>query len=126
MSPVKAKMRPGQTVAHRNPWPVPLESGSLAIGRPNRPPYWGVPAVECHAFNLNLHVERVKLPTPKASFPSVKAGTAWLGSLGVCFCDHLCRPRGDSLHFRVTVAAQAAIPQLPNESFLFLDFCFGI
>ena len=82
--------------------------------------------MECHAFNLNLHVEQVKLWTPNASFPSVKAGTAWLGSLGVGFCDHLGRPGGDSLHFRVAVAAQAAIPQLPNESFLFLDFCFGI
>ncbi len=126
MSPVKAKMRPSQRshiatrglcrskAAHRQL----IDQIDRHTGVSQR---W-----ECHAFNLNLHVERVKLRTPDASFPFVKAGIAWLGSLDVGFGDHLGRSRGDSLHLRVAVASQVAIPQFPNQSFLFLDFCFGI
>lgn len=98
MSPVKAKMRPGQRshTATRGPC---RSKGRLTGDRSTKPT--AIPGVsqrwECHAFNVNLHVERVKLSTPDASFPSVKAGTAWLGSLGVRFCDHLGRSDSDSL-----------------------------
>lgn len=55
-----------------------------------------------------------------------KGNARSLGRLGVSVGGHLCRSRGDSLKFRVAMASQTAIPQFPNESFLFLDFHFGI
>ena len=77
MSPVKAKMRLGQRshTATRGPC---RSIGRLTGDRSTKPT--AISGVsqrwECHAFNLNLHVERVKLWTPDAGFPSMKVGTA--------------------------------------------------
>jgi hypothetical protein len=98
MSPVKAKMRRGQRSHTATRGPCRLKR-RLTGDRPTKPT--AISGVsqrwECHAFNLNLHVERVKLWTPDASFTSVKVGSAWLGSLGMGFCDHLGRSDSDSL-----------------------------
>lgn len=119
-------MRPGQR-SHIATRGLCRSKERLTGDRSTKPTLAGVSQRwECHAFNLNLHVERVKLRTPNASFPSVEAGTAISGSLGMGFGDHLSRSDSDSLEVRVAVAAQVAISQLQNQSFLFLDFCFGI